>query len=228
MSIRCFFRMPFLFCISFFSICIIYNWSFASAAVESWYLPDDVIHGYRPMVIMENKIIADKINSDINDYIYSESTYFSKLSLDKSIGFDYIVTYEDDGVVSFLLKEQVYDGHYLRLTQWKGITYNKNTGERCKIGYFIKLKDADISNIAIQNWYSVNGSTIQHNRNNITYTKISPLFKVDRVFDNFYLIGGGGIAIIYPKDYLGSDNAAFPVIKMDVGQVKYYNWENSN
>jgi len=229
MLIRYFFRMTFFVCISFFSIGLICNWSFASAAVEPWYLTDDIVHGYRPMVVMENKTIADKINSDINDYIYSESVYFSELSLGKSIGFDYVVTYEDDGVVSFLLNENGYGGPYHYLIQWKGITYSKTTGERCKIGCFVKLTDADISNIANQNWYSVNGLTLRHNQvANIAYTKIRPFFKVDRVFNNFYLIGNGSIAIIYPKDYLGTADGEFPVIKMDVGQVKYYNWKNSN
>ena len=194
------------------------------ASAEPWYINDSPVTGYKPVITMGDQAIAYKINSDINNFIYSRIQYFKNGGFNQNIRFDYEVTYEDEDVISILMYTYGFKQIKVFHTLWSGLTYDKRTGSRCSIKYFVNLKGEDVARLKLDSLYDVN-VTARHCGSKIEYKNIRTDFELNRVYDNYYLVGGGDLVMIMPSYGIGEEGA-FLGLRLDLGQIKYYTIKN--
>ncbi len=217
-------RNTFILCMTF--IFFITHLSYTNAAVESWYLTDETIKGYRPVLKTNNMTIDKKINDEINNYIYAHSAYFKNMYYYGDIIFDYVVTYEDDNVISLLMSTSSYNkGKSLKT--YHGLCFNKQNGARYRLNNFLRITDNDIGFLANQCYYDVSCSVKSHELSGYNFKKAkvhlhSPTKKVST---DFFLLGNGEIALIY-QNVNNDPKKEFSVIRLESGQITYYNHTN--
>ena len=199
----------------------------ANASVEPWYINDPNASGYKPKLVMNNQLIADKINKSINDYIYSQLIYISHLDTKEKPTFNYMVAFEDDSIISLLMTSN--------LTETHGLTFSKTSGDKLRREYFVKLTDKNIQHLVQfpSHCYVVTTKNIfsrdvasAYEFNQIKDNRVS----ISNVSNDFFLLGNGEIALIYPNNLvIGklNEKTDMLIMKFDSGQVKYYNFFNT-
>lgn len=210
-----------------FFICLLINClnNTAAASVEPWAIIDNSVSGYRPtIVIPDNNDIAAKINKDINDYMYRQIAHFKNLELNEP-KFSYILCYEGSTVISLLIKcEDNFNYRYGDTYEtFHGLTYSKINGQRLPLEYFVKLTLNDLRTASYTSLYNVTWQRNSRTLENLSFTKYHIEMLLNNVSNDFFLLGGGGIALIYPK-YERNVAIDFTSVKLDSGQIKYFNY----
>lgn len=187
------------------------------ASVDAWYIVDGNITGYRPVVNMGNSEVAKKINDDINEYYYKQKIYFNEIPNIGNVDFNYLVSYEDDKLLSLL----VYT--ICSSPTMHGLVYDKSTGNRCSLNYFVRIDKESLYSLSITSTYTMTIDGWERNKNAVTMKEKHSNGLKELASNDFILLGEGSLAVICsaPIGYKCVD-----VLKLDQGQIMYLNWNN--
>ncbi|WP_286034457.1 hypothetical protein [Megamonas hypermegale] len=149
-----------------------------------------------PIIYLEDTTAQNKINTDIANYVWKFKNRYDKGEFFNG-KMKYYIKYEDDNLLSIILEQNWYNagaahGYYTHT----GLVYNKKTGERIPLSYFVPIKDANqlqyagiFSNVTkLYNW--------QHK-------EIHNNYKTKRISQDYYLGGNGTIYLLYQPYELG-------------------------
>ena len=151
-----------------------------------------------PLVYLDDKIAQDKINTDIAKYVYELKGRYDNGEFYNG-WMKYKVMYEDDKYLSIILTRYFYwAGAAHGLYTEKGVVYNKYTGDKIPLSYFLPIKSAEEIEYGILDFvtplYNENMKRIYLNRNK----------NVKRISEDYFLGGNGTIYLIYQPYELAS------------------------
>lgn len=193
------------------------------ASVQSHRESDDGYTLEYPLVYVENKSAQDKINADIYRYVASFKKDFvhsySKTPTRDGIrhaSLNYHVKYEDDLLISivFIHSRYMYAALHESFKNY-GVVYDKGSGERIPLGYFFKITLNDLQGCYISRVYDWNDKPVEQSN-----TKD---FAPRRLTEEYYLLGDGGIALLYNPNELSSWSSHATTIRFTKQDVDYYN-----
>lgn len=195
-----------------------------NASVSTGTIKDNNLNMSYPIVYIDNNMNAqDKINSDIANSVYKFRGEYSRGEF-YSGKYAYKVKYEDDKYISIMFIEMRYmygaahtwDNNYCN-------TYDKTTGEKLSLPYFVKIASDDLDLILSLPVYDENNKLIPYNQTNINaYRKSNHA----RISDNFYLLGNGEIALSYPPYALAPYSFGFTHFVIKADMIDYLNRKN--
>ena len=171
-----------------------------------------------PIVYTNDKAVQDKINQDIYRYIaafrddYNAGKFYQGRFL-------YELKFENDDYISLTITDTRYhmgaahEGFHVY-----GVVYDKHTGRKLPLSHFLKITLADLKWFYGSHLYNRSG-------NKIKASTINLLEKVG-VSDDYYLLGNGGIALIYQPHELGSFSDGATTIRLTQEEVEYFNRKN--
>lgn len=174
-----------------------------------------------PLVYTEQDSVQKRINTQIADKVYylkdkydSGRFYKAKMS--------YRVTYEDDKVISIVLKNVVTDSRFLggnhATYSWdEGLVFNKESGEQIPRSFYIPIKSAMQLQRNLEGYilkeYDYSGKQVYYyNRS----------FPVKTISDNYYLGGNGFIYLIYGAGSIGPMCCAPYTIEFSPEAANYF------
>ena len=182
----------------------------AYASVESGFDKGINYEMQYPLVYTENKSAQNKINQDIYRYIAKFKTDYNNGEFFKG-WFKYDVKYEDDKLLSLTIYDGRYRGgaheHYCVY----GLVYDKRTGKRLPISNFVRLTLNSLQAYSSRHLYNEDGTKAQYER------------KPERVSEDYYLLGNGGLALIYEPGELGSFGQGAITIRLNDEDIDYFN-----
>lgn len=197
-----------------------------SARVEPWAIVDGRVSGHRPVLVnAAQEAATTRINQAINDYLYRQIVYFKNIGVNNP-DFKYIVSYEDDKVLSLVIEGLGVTAGRERSLTVHGLTYDKTTGQRLPRSYFVKLRYMDLNQSVLSSCYN---ASLALQPRDLRALKTSASSSIDKhsvvnVSNDFFLLGDGGIALIYPYPHTRG-RYEFMIVKLVSGQVKYFNWK---
>ncbi len=194
------------------------------ASVGTGTLTDKNLKITYPIVYIDNNINAqDKINSDIANYVYSfKGEYDDGKFYSGKCGYE--VKYEDEKYISIMFIEMRY--MYGAAHTWDSgrcITYDKITGEKIALPYFVRIASEDLGfilSLPIYDWYD---KVIPYTNNFAREYKNSGHAKIST---DYYLAGNGEIALVYPPYALAPYSAGFTHIILKEDMIDYLNRKN--
>ena len=169
-----------------------------------------------PIVYTNNKVAQDRINQDIYKYIATFRNYYNEGRFYQG-DFSYEVKFEDNNYISLTLIVYQYNmgaahGQYIKI----GNVYDKNSGKKLPLSNFLRITLNDLSWFPLTHFYNEKGESIQFNNN-----------KVDRVSEDYYLLGNGGIALMYQPYELAPFAYGVTTVRFNAEEVEYFNRKNS-
>lgn len=170
-----------------------------------------------PLVYTSDEFVQKKINSDIYQYIYKFRYDYSKGSC-ISGKFDYKLKYEDDNYVSIIVWENRWTGGAHGQLKYIGLNYDKNTGERIPLSYFVKLSPKDSGQIH---------SMVVYNERDVSVKSTFSDKYRQPLSNNYYMLGNGEIALIYQPYQLASFSEGMTYIKLTTKWIDYFNRKNN-
>ena len=172
-----------------------------------------------PIVYTNDKAAQDKINQDIYHYIATFRDDFQAGKFYKG-KFSYDVKFENDKYISLTVIDDRIDSprsggrnHY----KLYGVVYDKKTGNKLPLSHFLKITLEDLSWLCITNLYNDSGYNLEN-----TYKK------PDQISEDYYLMGNGGIALIYQTWRLSVYSDGATTIRLSAEEVNYFNRKNRN
>lgn len=171
-----------------------------------------------PLVYTKDPAAQEAINADIYTYIADfRAAYERGDFIDGS--FSYEVKYEDDQVVSLVLCEYKWTGGAHGMPDYIGLNYDKATGEKLPLSYFVRLTPADRVQVL--------GFSIYNARDEILSDKELSEYRWDaELSTNYYLLGNGDLALIYQPYDLAPYAAGVTHIKLTAEWIDYFNRRN--
>jgi hypothetical protein len=162
-----------------------------------------------------DSVSENMINSDIMEYIKKFKMAFDAAKFESG-KMNYKVKFEDDGIVSLVLTDYRYSGGAHGLYWNYGIVYNKKTGVKLPLNYFVHLTSNDLQELYYIALYREQGTRI--------YPK--EYQKIKRVPEDYFLLGDGSVNIIFMPYELScfADGAAY--IHIDANKIEYFNRKN--
>lgn len=149
-----------------------------------------------PLVYIDNANAQKNINTDIARIVEeSKDAYYNKGKY--TVKLNYKIMYEDDALLSILFEQYFYTPGFgiLGTTHENyGFVYNKQTGQKLPLSYFVKIKDI---NQITSHLYS--GLLKLADANGSEYTNLSELKFPNYISDQYYLYGNGNVYMIYPR-----------------------------
>jgi len=177
-----------------------------------------------PIVYLENNQSAqDKINSDIANYVYKFKGEYSQGNF-YSGKYLYEVKYEDDRFISIMFIEMRYN--YGAAHTWDSgycNTYDKMTGEKLSLPYFVRIAPEDLSVILSLPVYDENNKKIPYDKTNIRIYRQS---KNAKISTDYYLLGNGEIALVYHPYALAPYSYGFTHFVIKTDMIDYFNRKN--
>lgn len=174
-----------------------------------------------PIVYTNNKAIQDKINQDIYHYIAAFRDDYNAGKFYKG-KFSYEVKLETDDYVSLIIIDSRYNmGAAHSLEFFFGVVYDKRTGRKIPLSYFLKITLDDLEWFYRDHLYDRAG-------NKINADGYHPMKEIFGVFDNYYLLGNGGIALVYQPYVLAPYSYGATTIRLSLEEVEYFNRKNRN
>jgi hypothetical protein len=177
-----------------------------------------------PIVYVDNNQAAqDKINADLYRYIaafrddYNAGKFFNGK-------FSYDVQYEDDKVVSLTLEDYRYrEGAAHGYNYTRGVSYDKATGEKLPLYYYVKIRPEDKALILRQPIYNESG---KHVRREKTFADSQAGYNETKLTDNYYMAGNGELVLIYPPYELGPYYLGTLYVHLSPDIIDYLNRKN--
>ena len=169
-----------------------------------------------PIVYTNNKAAQDRINQDIYHYIAAFRDDFNAGKFYKG-WFSYKVRLENNEYVSLTIKDMRYNmgaAHANHVVY--GLVYDKNTGRRLPLSHFLKITVNDLRYFYGGHLYSEGGEKIE----NLNWS--AP----ERVPEDYFLLGNGGVALIYGVNELYSSSSGATTIRLNREEVEYFNRKN--
>ena len=139
--------------------------------------------------------------------------------------FTYKLKYEDDTYISIMLVDNRYisPGAAHSIISAMCVTYDKNSGEKLPLAYFVKLTPSDLNTIISMPLYDENNRLIPYKESNKEdYIKSGHA----EISSNYYLEGNGKIALVYQPYALASFAHGFTHITLDSNIIDYFNRKN--
>ena len=171
-----------------------------------------------PIVYTNNKVVQDKINQDIYHYIATFRDDYNAGRFYKG-WFSYDVKFENDDYVSLTITDTRYNMRAAHENYHVyGIVYDKHTGRKLPLSYFLKVTLSDLKNIYSGRLYNKSGNKLKASKFNIP----------ERISEDYYLLGNGGIALIYRPFELGAFSDGATTIRLTSEEVDYFNRKNRN
>lgn len=171
-----------------------------------------------PIVYTNDKEVQDKINQDIYHYIAAFRDDFNAGKFYKG-QFSYELRFENNDYISLTIMDSRYNmgaAHSQYIVC--GVVYDKHTGRKLPLSHFLKITLADLK------WFY--GSHIYDSAGNrIKASSYNPL---KRVSEDYYLLGNGGIALIYQPYVLAPYAYGATTIRLTREEVDYFNRRNRN
>lgn len=167
----------------------------ANAAVTTDVFKNGDINYNIPVVSLENKPAAEKINNLIqsnfnpNKYINSNDTVAS---------LNYEVAYEDNDLLSIVISDYEYEKGAAHGMQTRtGLVFDKHTGKSIPLDFFLKIKNMDEFYKALDS-----GELVFLNQAQEPITHL-PDFKTLFMSNSYFLGGNGSIYVIFQPYELG-------------------------
>ena len=169
-----------------------------------------------PIVYTNNKAAQDKINQDIYHYIAAFRNDFNAGKFLRG-SFSYQVRFEDDNYISLTITDARFNPRYEHGNHdVYGVVYDKQTGRKLPLSHFLHVTVSDLQSFYRDHFYTENGK------------KIYGMFSLEKVSDSYYLLGNGGIALIYQPYVLASYAEGATTIRLSAEEVDYFNRKNRN
>ena len=172
----------------------------------------------RPVVHTGNNQIEAMIRADIEQYIHAfQKDFFAGEFINGTIR--YQVMYEDMRCVSILLSDYRFYGGNHGIPIYYGLNYDKSTGQRIPLLYFVRLRPEDNSWFGQMSVYDVNNKEIKWE-----YLSRSPYNQP--VPNNYYMLGNGELALVYQPCDLASYADGVTHIKLTREWIDFFNRKN--
>ena len=176
-----------------------------------------------PVVTVEKSAPAQTaINEDIQKYV---DNFLSQYRAGKFYrgNFSYKVQYEDDQVISLTLQDYRFNqGAAHGYTYTYGLNYSKITGQRLPLSYFVKLRPDDKNTVLHQPIIDSKGERVP-----LEKTFATGSFKQNiEISSNYYMLGGGALALIYPPYDLACYAMGTLHINLSPQIIDYFNRKN--
>lgn len=169
-----------------------------------------------PIVYTNNKAAQDKINQDIYHYIAAFRDDF-KAGKFYNGKFFYEVKFEDNDYVSLVITDYRFTRGAAHGGAKKiGVVYDKKTGRKLPLSHFLKITLNDLLPIYRINLYDGGGKKFSN----------AGFSDPKRVSEDYYLLGNGGIALIYREYELAAYAAGSPTIRLSAEEVDWFNRKN--
>lgn len=172
-----------------------------------------------PLVYLNNIEAQNKINTDIAKYVYE-----LKDNYDKGYFYDgymnYSVKYEDEQYLSVTLTRYFNGGGAHGLYNVKGLVYDKKTGNRVPLSYFVTIKSPK------QIEYSLRGYVAQLYNERMQQIYLGNNH-VTKISEDYYLAGNGIIYLIYQPYQLSSFSEGATRVRLDNVALDYIKRTNN-
>lgn len=171
-----------------------------------------------PSVQLDNISAQNAINKDIETHINDvKYSHYHKLGHDQS-ALSYTIKYEDENYLSLILEPWYYStgaihGQYVQM----GLVYNKQTGEKVPLRYFVRIKSPQQLETAL------NDNIVTLWSNNFSEKLSLRGNKIRHVTDSYYLGPDGDIFLIYQPYELASYAEGATRIMLTKDAVNYFN-----
>ena len=168
-----------------------------------------------PIVYTNNKAVQDKINQDIYHYIAAFRDDYNAGKFYKG-WFSYKLKFENDDYVSLTITDSRYVMKAAHPNAFvRGVVYDKHTGRKLPLSHFLKITVADLKWFYDNHLYNSSGKKIDGWK-----------WGSNEVSENYYLLGNGGIALIYQKYQLSNGADGATTIRLTREEVEYFNRKN--
>lgn len=178
-----------------------------------------------PLVYLESQTAQNKINTTIATYVdkmrdlyYNQKMYMVNQSFE--------TTYEDDDLLSLIITSGWYNGqsaHGYYTSQ--GLVFNKHTGELIPATNYVHVKDSEqLYKLVYEGMLYLYG---QNGQRRISPTMMFAEKTIDVHNDNYILLGGGNIAMLYQPYDLASFADGVTRIVFTPDKIEYINRLNS-
>lgn len=176
-----------------------------------------------PVVTVEKSAPAQAaINGDIQKYVDNFLTQYRAGKFYRG-NFSYKVQYEDDQVISLTLQDYRFNqGAAHGYTYTYGLNYSKITGQRLPLSYFVKLRPDDKNTVLRQPIIDSRGERVPLEKTFATGRYISTI----DISTNYYMLGGGSLALIYPPYSLACYAMGTLHINLSPQIIDYFNRKN--
>lgn len=173
---------------------------FASQAnVATYKMADNITTILYPVVQIQNTRAQQIINNDLKQYFVVSPQYLMANNVVEKQIF-YTVKYEDNQWLSLVIHDYTYTSgaaHGMRMD--KGLVYNKMTGERVPLSYFVNIKDMNQIYLGLLtksiNFGSIMGKPLPYD--------YSFKLQTQQVPDNYFLAGNASIGLIFQPYEMG-------------------------
>lgn len=172
-----------------------------------------------PKVVMQDSSVEARINESLTDYFQTIRHAFLHGNLYQVKG-GYRVTYEDENLLSIHIDAYgTYKGGNGVVTFCRGLVYDKKTGRQLPLSYFLSAK------VPYREFtYSTMGTFLDDGWNEIGAENTAMARKkLERIPDNYVLLGNGRIAIFYTKYELAAGVYGPVRIVLSGEEVEYLN-----
>ncbi len=166
-----------------------------------------------PLVYVDDSGAQDAINADINGYLDNFRQAMEENDFVVGGATTYAVKYEDEDVLSLTFTDYRNNGGAHGMYVVYGLNYDKHTGERLALDNFLQVTVEDLQGEVKKNLFDGG-----ENRTVFHWNQT-----VRRVPEDYYLLGKGGIALIFQPYELGPYAAGAMTIRLDKAAVEHYN-----
>lgn len=167
-----------------------------------------------PLVYTDNETAQYNINTDIAKYVEAaKATYYHGGAY--SVRTKYIVTYEDDHVISIIIKRSDDFRGAHTVDRYNALVYDKITGNKIPLSNFIQIDSATQLNEFLQ--------TRKFPVLNYKYERIYNFYMPKRISSDYYLMGDGIIGLLYQPYELSSYANGMTTIVFTPETIDYMN-----
>ena len=185
-----------------------------------------------PIVYTKNQAAQNKINQDIYKYIAAFRNDYSAGKFYQG-NFSYKVKFEDSNYISLTITDfRVPIKSMLAAQDYYivyGIVYDKNSGKKLPLSNFVKITLQDLKFLySSDEVYSEDSNGVYLNNVGDKVTGWDSENTPSRVSEDYYLLGNGGIALVYHKYELSAGMSGPTTIRLTAEQIDYLNRKNRN
>ena len=167
-----------------------------------------------PAVCFGDNTIENKINADIYQYVIAFKNDYSKGKFYDGMVM-YKLKFEDEKYLSIILidmrsNDRITKPHF----KYIGLNYDKKTGNRIPLRYFVHIASNDDPTLRLCPLYNENDVEVHRGANGSLVT------------DNYFLNGEGKISLIYQLYKRGSYADGMTYAVLDLKTIDYLNRKN--
>lgn len=171
-----------------------------------------------PIVYTKNQAAQNKINQDIYKHIATFRNDYNSGKFYKG-KFYYQVKFENSNYISLTVSDSRYNmGAAHNQYFVYGLVYDKNSGRKLPLSNFVKITLKDLKSVADYHLYNESGTKIE----------LLHFHKIEHVSNDYYLLGNGGIALIYQPYELASFADGATTIRLTQQEIDCFNRKNKN